>query len=72
MEAFPDFITIDVAEGGTEAAPLEFSNRLGTPCLEAIYFVNQVLIGLDLRDKIRLIASGKTASGGRLCPGSVK
>ena len=63
MEVLPDFITIDGAEGGTGAAPLEFSNRLGTPCLEAIYYVNQVLIGLDLRDKMRLIASGKTASG---------
>ncbi len=60
---FPDFITIDGAEGGTGAAPLEFSNRLGTPCLEAIYYVNQVLIGLDIKDQIRLIASGKTASG---------
>jgi len=63
MEVFPDFITIDGAEGGTGAAPLEFSNRLGTPCLEAIYYVNQVLIGLNLRKKTRLIASGKTASG---------
>lgn len=60
---FPDFITIDGAEGGTGAAPLEFSNRLGTPCLEAIYYVNQVLIGLDVKEQIRLIASGKTASG---------
>lgn len=60
---FPDFITIDGAEGGTGAAPLEFSNRLGTPCLEAVYYVNQVLIGLNIRKHIRLIASGKTASG---------
>ncbi len=59
----PDFITIDGAEGGTGAAPLEFSNRLGIPCLEAIYYVNQVLIGLNLRDPIRLVASGKTATG---------
>ncbi len=62
-EIYPDFITIDGAEGGTGAAPLEFSNRLGTPCLEAVYFVNQVLIGLNIRDKLRLIASGKTSSG---------
>lgn len=60
---YPDFITIDGAEGGTGAAPLEFSNRLGTPCLEAVYFVNQALIGLNIRDKMRLIASGKTSSG---------
>lgn len=33
----PDFITIDGAEGGTGAAPVEFSNRLGIPCIEATY-----------------------------------
>ncbi len=59
----PDFITIDGAEGGTGAAPVEFSNRLGMPCLEATYFVHQVLQGAGLRDSIRLISAGKTASG---------
>ncbi len=59
----PDFITVDGAEGGTGAAPLEFSNRLGLPCLEATYFVHQVLTGAGLRDKIRIISAGKTASG---------
>ena len=58
----PDFITIDGAEGGTGAAPVEFSNRLGMTCLEAVYLVNSALIGCGLRDKIRLIAAGKTAS----------
>ncbi len=62
-DIYPDFITVDGAEGGTGAAPMEFSNRLGTPCLEAVYFVNKVLLGMDIRDKVRLIASGKTASG---------
>jgi len=59
----PDFITIDGAEGGTGAAPVEFSNRLGTPCIEATYYVNQVLIGAGLRDQIRLISAGNTATG---------
>jgi len=59
----PDFITVDGAEGGTGAAPVEFSNRLGTPCLEATFFVNQVLIGTGLRDKIRIMSAGKTATG---------
>lgn len=59
----PDFITIDGAEGGTGAAPVEFSNRLGTPCLEATYFIAQVLIGAGLREQIQLISSGQTASG---------
>ena len=58
----PDFITIDGAEGGTGAAPVEYSNRFGTPCLEAVYFVHNCLVGIGLRDKVRLIASGKTAS----------
>jgi len=59
----PDFITIDGAEGGTGAAPVEFSNRLGIPCLEATYFVNQVLLGASLRQHIRLISAGQTATG---------
>jgi len=58
-----DFITVDGAEGGTGAAPVEFTNRLGLMCLEGVYFVNNVLIGLGLRDEIKVIASGKTASG---------
>ena len=58
----PDFITVDGAEGGTGAAPVEFSNRLGMVCLEGVYFVHNALVGVGLRDKIRIIASGKTAS----------
>lgn len=58
----PDFITIDGSEGGTGAAPVEFSNRLGTPCIEATYYINEVLIGAGLRNKIRLISAGLTAS----------
>lgn len=62
-QIFPDFITIDGAEGGTGAAPVEFSNRLGTPCLEATYYVNEVLRGAGIREKMQLISSGDTASG---------
>ena len=58
----PDFITIDGAEGGTGAAPVEFSNRLGMMCLESVYFVHNALVGTGLRHKIKIIASGKTAS----------
>lgn len=58
----PDFITVDGAEGGTGAAPVEFSNRLGMVCLEGVYFVHNALVGVGLRDKIRIVASGKTAS----------
>lgn len=59
----PDFITIDGAEGGTGAAPLEFTNRLGLPINEGLAFAHNCLVGVNLRDKIRLIASGKIATG---------
>ena len=58
----PDFITVDGAEGGTGAAPVEFSNRLGLICLEGVSIVHNALVGVGLRDKIKIIASGKTAS----------
>jgi len=59
----PDFITVDGAEGGTGAAPVEYSNRLGVPLNEALIFVNNCLRGIDVRDKVRVICSGKVASG---------
>lgn len=59
----PDFITVDGGEGGTGAAPLEFSNSVGMPLREALSFVSDVLIGFDLKKDIKVIASGKTFSG---------
>ena len=66
----PDFITVDGAEGGTGAAPPEFSNAIGTPLNEALSFVHATLVGAGLRDpndksksKVALIASGKIISG---------
>ena len=59
----PDFITVDGAEGGTGAAPVEFTNRLGVPCLEGTNFVHNCLVGTGLRKKITVISSGKTATG---------
>ncbi len=59
----PDFITVDGAEGGTGAAPVEFTNRLGTPLNEALILVNNCLRGIGVRDKIRVICSGKVATG---------
>ncbi|SIS74002.1 FMN-binding glutamate synthase family protein [Neptunomonas antarctica] len=55
----PDFITVDGGEGGTGAAPIEFTNSVGTPLKDALVFVNNALVGVGLRDKIRIIASGK-------------
>lgn len=59
----PDFIAVDGGEGGTGAAPVEFSNRIGTPLIESLIFVHNVLLGFSLRDRIRLFASGKVTSG---------
>ncbi len=58
----PDFITVDGAEGGTGAAPVVFTNRLGTPINEAVSFVHNCLVGVNLRHRIRIIASGKLAT----------
>lgn len=58
----PDFITVDGGEGGTGAAPTEMTNSVGTPLRDALIFVNSALIGVGLRDKIRIIASGKIFS----------
>lgn len=59
----PDFIAVDGGEGGTGAAPVEFSNSLGCPLVEGLTFVNNALVGIDYRDKVKIIASGKVASG---------
>ena len=58
----PDFIVVDGAEGGTGAAPIEFSNHLGTPLRQGLAFVQNVLVGAGLRDRIRIGASGKLIS----------
>jgi len=62
-DVYPDFITIDGAEGGTGAAPVEFSNRLGTPINEALSFVHNTLVGLNIRQHIKILAAGKVVSG---------
>jgi glutamate synthase domain-containing protein 2 len=59
----PDFITVDGAEGGTGAAPSEFSDYVGLALDEALPFVHSSLIGCNLRDDIRLMASGKIVDG---------
>lgn len=59
----PDFITVDGAEGGTGAAPLEFSNSIGMPAHDAWIFVHNALVGVGLREHIKIIASGKIMTG---------
>lgn len=59
----PDFITIDGAEGGTGAAPLEFTDHLGMPLYDALAFARKTLDALGLADQIRLVAAGKIITG---------
>ncbi len=59
----PDFITVDGGEGGTGAAPVEFSNSIGMPLREGLVFVHDTLVGFNLKDEIKIIASGKIFSG---------
>lgn len=63
LDCYPDFITVDGAEGGTGAAPLEFADGVGMPFEPALIFVNKTLVSLGIRDKIRVICSGKIISG---------
>lgn len=58
----PDFITIDGAEGGTGAAPLEFIDYMGMALNDALVFANKTLIENGLRDKVKLLASGRIIS----------
>lgn len=58
----PDFIVIDGAEGGTGAAPLEFTDHVGAPLQEGLLLVHNTLVGLNLRDKVRLGCAGKVVS----------
>src|SRR5690554_649342 len=58
----PDFIVVDGAEGGTGAAPIEFVDHVGTPLREGLRLVHNTLVGIGLRDKIKLGASGKVIS----------
>jgi glutamate synthase domain-containing protein 2 len=60
---YVDFITVDGGEGGTGASPQEFSNAVGMPLREGVAFVYDVLTGFDLKSHIKIIASGKIASG---------
>ncbi len=59
----PDFITVDGGEGGTGAAPLEFSNSVGMPLRDALAFVFDALHGFNLKKHIKIIASGKAHTG---------
>jgi len=58
----PDFIVVDGAEGGTGAAPLEFTDHVGAPLQEGLMLVHNTLRGVGLRDKIKIGCAGKVVS----------
>ena len=59
----PDFIVVDGSEGGTGAAPLEFEDYVGMPLTDGLITLHNALVGTGLRDRIRIGASGKVATG---------
>lgn len=58
----PDFVVVDGGEGGTGAAPVEFVDHVGTPLREALRLVHNTLVGVGLRDRVKIGASGKIIS----------
>jgi glutamate synthase domain-containing protein 2 len=58
----PDFIVVDGKEGGTGAAPVEFIDRMGAPMKEGLLLVHNTLVGLGLRERVRVGAAGKLVS----------
>ncbi len=63
LDLTPDFISVDGAEGGTGAAPMEFSDRVGTPLDEGLTLLDDALRGAGLRSRIRILSAGKIATG---------
>ncbi len=62
-EIRPDFITVDGGEGGTGAAPVEFSNSVGAPLFDGLPFVHDMLVGIGIREEVRVLASGRVVTG---------
>ena len=58
----PDFIVVDGGEGGTGAAPLEFTDHVGAPLQEGLLLVHNTLVGLNLRHRIKIGCAGKVVS----------
>lgn len=63
LDIYPDFINVDGGEGGTGAAPQEFSNYVGAPFMDGLAFVENMLRGFNIRHHIKLFTSGKILSG---------
>lgn len=66
QNTFPDWITVDGAEGGTGAAPKSFMDRVGIPIWPALHTVHQTLLEMEVRDRLKLLASGRLINPGRV------
>jgi glutamate synthase domain-containing protein 2 len=66
LDVFPDYISIDGAEGGTGASPKAFMDDLGVPILQALPLVDRILREEKVRDRLKLIAAGKLINSGRM------
>ena len=71
---YPDYIAVDGGEGGTGAAPLEFSNHVGSPLNESLVFVHNALVGIGVRKHVKLWVSGRVTTGfdivSKICMGA--
>ncbi len=69
-----DFIIVDGSEGGTGAGPVEFEDHVGMPLTEGLMFVHNSLVGVGLREQVKIGVSGKVATGidivKRICQGA--
>lgn len=63
LDTAPDFIVVDGSEGGTGAAPPEYQDHVGSPLTEGLMTVHNALVGVGLRDQVRVGAAGKVATG---------
>ncbi len=65
QKIFPDYMSVDGAEGGTGAAPKAFMDRVGVPLIPALARVNKILCEAGVRDRLKLMAAGKLINPGR-------
>lgn len=66
QQTFPDWITVDGAEGGTGAAPKSFMDGVGIPLWPALFSVQRILLEEKVRDRLKVLASGKLINAGRI------
>ncbi len=59
IESAPDFITLDGGDGGTGAAPMSLMDNVGLPLKQALPMLTDILERRGLRERIKVIASGK-------------